>query len=195
MRAAMHRRLFFERSDLVVEHPLRSRPLATGVVDRGHFGAIAQRRDDERVVGDRGTDDDRHTLRDEILEAGDDLVLAPSGQTARVACDELERTVEAPSTRRPRRCRAAARPRTCRRPAGSRRANRRGPETHRWPSSEPIPGRVLRCCGTSSDDSPATSCTRRGTASCTTEPWDRATGARAISTRSVRAASSPSRRR
>ena len=78
-----------------MEHPLRTRALAAGVVDRRDLGRVAQRRDDQRVVGDRGADDDRHTLRDELLEAADDFVLAPGRQAARVACDELERTVEA----------------------------------------------------------------------------------------------------
>ena len=58
-----HRRLFLERPDLVVEHPLRAGALAAGVVDRGDAGRVAERRGDQRVVGDRRTDDRDHARR------------------------------------------------------------------------------------------------------------------------------------
>jgi hypothetical protein len=86
--------LFLERADLVVEHPLRARAFAAGVVDRGDAGLVAQGRRDQRVVRDRRADDGDGTVVDELAERANDVVLGARRETARLLVDQLDLAVE-----------------------------------------------------------------------------------------------------
>ena len=129
-----HRRLLFERADLVVEHPLRSGALAARVVDRRDARRVAERRDDQRVVGDRRADDRDHALVVELGERALDVVLrSPTAARAPGRSTNSNSRSRRPGRRDLVEPEPQRRRRTGRRPAGSRRAIRSGSEARRWP--------------------------------------------------------------
>ena len=84
------------RTHLQVEHELAAATLGAGPVDGGHSGAVGERSGHERVVADRGADDQEHALCDQFGIGLLDRERGARGQAESGGVHELNVAVEAP---------------------------------------------------------------------------------------------------
>src|SRR5439155_15503001 len=90
-------RLLLERADLVVERELAAGSLASRPVDARQLERVRERLHDEAVVRHRGSEHKQAPFFFELVEGGDDLVLAADRQSARQDAAKLERAIDAPT--------------------------------------------------------------------------------------------------
>src|SRR5581483_4200552 len=89
-----HGRLFLERPDLVVEHPLAPRDGTARVVDARHPFPRREVAHDQPVVADRRAHDREHTLLHERVELLLDVVRGARRQARGQLANQLDGTVE-----------------------------------------------------------------------------------------------------
>ena len=89
-----HHGLVFVRTDLEVEHEVAAPTFRPRPVDRGNPRPVREWCRDERVVADRRSHDQEHTLRDELGERLLDRERSARGEAQSGGVDELDIAIE-----------------------------------------------------------------------------------------------------